>query len=276
MFVSSVVLYLLVRKSALLKNPSQFNNLAMFLIPFFIFLPIGIVTRQNFVISLNQLLIIILASIFFSYLGNKFSVLSIEYTPNPGYSLTLSKSYVVFTTLVSVLLFHSELSLKKAIGIILIIIFSALIMLSEKTAKKTVNKLWLPLSIGSFFCWGLLSLSSKYLFNQGVSPVVLLTYVVFVVSLLILLEMKMTKQSLSIIRNNSIIFILIGVLSASFNLFMMQSIKTSPNVGYVNAINAASISAVTVFAVLLFKDDFSLRKFIGVIGVTGGLLLLLI
>ncbi len=276
MFASSAALYLLVRKSSLLKISSHFNNLAMFLIPFFIFASFGIITHQNFTISFNQFIVILSASIFFSYLGNTFSVLSIEYAPNPGYSLIISKSYVVLTTLVSVILFHSELSLKNTIAILFIIVFSTLIMLSQKTAKKTVNRLWLPLSIGSFFCWGLLSIFSRYIFDQGVSPIVFLTYVVFIVSLFILAEMKIKNISFSIIVHNSKLFVLIGILSALFNLFMMEAIKIAPNIGYVNAINAASISVVTILAILLLKDEFSLRKFIGVIGTTIGLLILLL
>lgn len=275
MFVSSVVLYLFVRKSALLKNPSQYNNLAMFIIPLFVFVFMGLISHQNFVIPFNQLLIIIFASLFFSYIGNVFSLISIEYAPNPGYSLVISKSYVVFTTLIAVLFFHSELTVKKALAIVLIVTFSALIMLSQKVLKKTVKKLWLPLSIGAFFCWGLLSLTSKYLFNQGVNLYVFLSYTYLFVSLCILIEMIKKKISLNPFKNNPWLFLLIGLSSIGFNLFQFLAIKLAPNIGYVNAINAASISAVTVFAVLLFKDDFSLRKFIGVLGVTVGLLILL-
>jgi uncharacterized membrane protein len=57
---------------------------------------------------------------------------------------------------------------------------------------------------------------------------------------------------------------------------MIVGLDLAPNIGYVNAINASSISAVTVFSAILFKDDFSLKKFIGVLGVTAGLLLLIL
>jgi uncharacterized membrane protein len=55
-----------------------------------------------------------------------------------------------------------------------------------------------------------------------------------------------------------------------------MAINAAPNVGYVNAINAASISAVTIGAILLFKDEFSLKKFVGVIGISIGLLIMLV
>ncbi len=275
MFVSSVALYLLVRKSALIKNPSQYNNLAMFLIPLFVFIPIGLTMHQNFIISLNQLLVIIIAAIFFSYLGNMFSLISIEYAPNPGYSLVISKSYVVFTTLIAVLFFHSELTLRKAIAILLIVLFSALIMLSQKVVKKRTSKRWLSMAMGAFFCWGFLSITSKYLFSQGVDITVYLTYLVFIVSMLILLEMKIKKVSLISFTKKPFLFLLIGIFSTAFNFFMMEAIKAAPNIGYVNAINASSIAAVTIFAILLLKDEYSIKKLVGVLGVTAGLLILL-
>lgn len=37
MFLSSVILYLLVRKSSLVKIPSQFQNLAMFAVPLLVY-----------------------------------------------------------------------------------------------------------------------------------------------------------------------------------------------------------------------------------------------
>lgn len=275
MFASSVVLYLFVRKSSLLKNPSQYNNLAMFLIPLFLFVTMGIITHQNFFLSPSQLGTVVFAAVFFSYLGNVFSLRSIEYAPNPGYSLVISKSYVVFTTLVSLLFFQAEITPRKAIAILLIVLFSGLIMLSQKVLNKPVNKLWLPLSFGAFFCWGFLSLTSKYLFNQGMNIFVFLSYVYLIVSASILLEMFKKKTSFQSIRKNPGIFMLIGIFSTGFNFFQFQAIQTAPNVGYVNAINASSISAVTILAILLFKDEFSIRKLIGVLGVTVGLLLLL-
>lgn len=276
MFVSSVALYLMVRKSSLAKNPSQYNNMAMFLIPFFFFVVMGISTNQNFVLPPAQFAIITFIAILFSYLGNLFSLKSIEYAPNPGYSLVISKSYVVFTTIISVLFLGSELSFRKSLAILFIVLFSGLIMLSQKSLDKTVNKLWLPLAFGSFFCWSLLSLSSRYLFDQGLNIFVFLTYMYLIVSLCILIEMYRKKVPFKLERNNFWIFMSIGVFSMAFNLFQFQAIAVAPNVGYVNAINASSISAVTVLAIILIKDEFSKRKLVGVIGVTFGLLLLLI
>lgn len=276
MFTSSVGLYLFVRKAALAKVSPQYNNLAMFFIPLFLFFSMGILTHQNFLLEPYQYFMIVFIAVVFSYLGNVFSLISIASAPNPGYSLMISKSYVVFTTLVSVLFFNAEITVRKVIAIVLIVSFSSLIMLTQKQVKLSSDKKWLPLAFGSFFCWGLLSLSSKYLFTQGVNVYVFLTYTYCIVTVCIVLEMMKRKVNFSSIKSHLWIFLLIGFFSTGFNLFQFLAIQTAPNVGYVNAINASSISAVTLCAILLFKDEFSKRKFIGILGVTVGLLILLL
>jgi drug/metabolite transporter (DMT)-like permease len=276
MFFSSVALYLAVRKFSLLRLPTQVNNLAMFGVPLLVYAAIGITTKQNYSISLLQGLIVFGVAFFFSYLGNVFSLLSIESAPNPGYSLIISKSYVVFTTIVAVLLFHAQLSIQKVIAIILIVGFSALIMINPNAVKKASKNIWLPLALAAFFCFGLLSLTSKYLFSHGINIFVFLTYAHIIATSCIIGEIKINKIPLNIIKNNLWIFLLIGIFSTSFYLFMFEAIKVAPNVGYVNAINASSISLVTVFSTILFKDEFSIKKFIGVVGVALGLFVLLV
>ena len=67
-----------------------------------------------------------------------------------------------------------------------------------------------------------------------------------------------------------------GIFGASFNYFMQVAFNLAPNVGYVNATNAASISLLTLMSALIFKDELTPKKMIGIFGVTAGLLLLLI
>ncbi len=96
-----------------------------------------------------------------------------------------------------------------------------------------------------------------------------------VVTICIVVEMFKKKIGFNGLIKKSMLS-LIGMCSIGFNLFQFMAISQAPNVGYVNAINASSISAVTICAILLFKDEFSKRKLIGVLGVTIGLLLLLV
>lgn len=102
MFFCSVAQYLLIRKSVALKIPSQFTNLAMFAVPLVVFIFMAAGTHTSLSVNWYQFLILVILSIFFSYLGNAISLKSIEYAPNPGYSLVISKSYVVFTSIASI------------------------------------------------------------------------------------------------------------------------------------------------------------------------------
>lgn len=277
MFLSSVALYLFVRKSNSLKTPQQLNNLAMFSIPVIVYLILTINTPNRFTLQPFEYFLILIQGIFFSYLGNVFSLKGIEYSPNPGYSLIISKSYVVFTAIASVFLFNSPLTLKSVIAILCIIAFSALITIDKNKNKSDSNKLWLPYTIGAFFCWGLLALSSKYLLNLGVPILTRLSYSMMVATIIILGEIKFKKVNiLKTSRSQLVTLFLIGIFGSSFNYFMQVGFNLAPNVGYVNAVNAASISLLTLASAFIFKDELSFKKLIGIAGVTAGLILLFI
>jgi drug/metabolite transporter (DMT)-like permease len=275
MFVSSVALYLCVRKSNTLNTPQQLNNLAMFLIPVLVYLTIIVITPTSFILKPFEYLIILVQGIFFSYLGNVFSLKGIEYSPNPGYSLIISKGYVVFTTVASIFIFSSPLTMKSVIGIGLIVLFSALIMIDKDKNRTTSNKLWLPYTIGAFFCWGFLALSSKYLLNMGVPILTRLILQMIVVTILIFGEIQLKRINIFHINKPQIVtLLLMGIFGSSYAYFMQVGFNLSPNVGYVNATNAASISLLTLMSAFIFKDELTLRKMIGILGVTAGLLLL--
>lgn len=277
MFFSSVALYLIVRKSSLLKTPTYLTNLAMFAIPLIAYVVIGIINSTPMGVSWWQAIVLLVAAVVFAYGGNKASLHAIDIAPNPGYSLVLSKSYVLFTTLVAVTLLGAELTMQKGLAILIIVAFSALILVNPKGAKKVKSEKWVILSFGAFFAWGMLSLSSKYLFNNGVDTIAFLIYLYALVTFCIVFMDKVKVSKIKEVPSNAKLLLLgTGIFSTLFNLGQFEAIKLAPNVGYVNAINAASISMVTVFAVILFKDELTLRKAVGVLGVTTGLILLLV
>lgn len=277
MFFSSVALYLTVRKSSLIKTPTYLTNLAMFAIPLMAYVTIGIVNSTSLGITLWQGVVLMVAAVVFAYGGNKASLHGIDIAPNPGYSLVLSKSYVLFTTLVAVTLLGADITLQKVLAILVIVGFSALIMINPKSAKKVKSEKWVLLSFGAFFAWGMLSLSSKYLFNNGVDTIAFLIYLYALVTFCIIFIDKVKISKIKEVPSKAkLLLIGTGIFSTLFNLGQFEAIKLAPNVGYVNAINAASISMVTVFAVILFKDELTLKKAVGVLGVTVGLILLLI
>ncbi len=277
MFFSSVALYLCVRKSSLVKVPTALTNLAMFAIPLAAYTIIGVSSNTKFSISAWHLVILVITAVAFAYGGNTMSLKAIDIAPNPGYSLVLSKSYVLFTTIVAVVFLDQGLSLRKAIAILLIVAFSALIMVNRKSTKHVKNNKWIWLSFGSFFAWGMLSLFSKYLFSHGVATYAFLIYLYTLVTMCIVATNKMSHKTFHGISSSYWLLLLgTGIFSTLFNLGQFEAIRMAPNVGYVNAINAGSISLVTVLAVILFKDELSPQKALGIFGVTAGLLLLLV
>jgi drug/metabolite transporter (DMT)-like permease len=277
MFFSSVALYLFVRRSNTLKTPQPLNNLAMFLIPVIVYLLVTIGTPTRFILKPFEYFLIVIQGIFFSYLGNVFSLKGIQYAPNPGYSLIISKSYVVFTAIASVFIFNAPLTAKSVVAILCIIGFSALIMIDKGKNKSGSNPLWLPYTIGAFFCWGFLALSSKYLLNVGVPILTRLILQMLVGTVLILGEIKLKKINVFQINKLQIKTLLfIGIFGASFAYFMQVAFNLAPNVGFVNAANAASISLLTLMSAFIFKDELSFKKMIGIAGVTLGLIALFI
>ena len=275
MFASSVALYLCVRRSNALKTPRQLNNLAMFLIPVLVYMVLTLRTPTSFNLSPFEYFLILIQGIFFSYLGNTFSLKGIEYSPNPGYSLIISKSYVVFTAIASVFLFSAPLTMKAVIAIACIVVFSAFITIEKDQNKTTSNTMWLPYTMGAFFCWGLLALSSKYLLNVGVPILTRLILSMVVTTVLIFGEILYKKVELKKISKDQLITLaLIGIFGASFNYFMQVGFNLAPNVGFVNATNAASISLLTLMSAFIFKDELTIKKMIGIVGVTAGLVLL--
>ncbi len=277
MFFSSVALYLTVRKSSLVKTPAYLTNLAMFAIPLVAYALLGVINSSSLAITWWQALILVVTAVVFAYGANKASLHAIDIAPNPGYSLVLSKSYVLFTTIVAITLLGADLTVQKAIAILLIVAFSALIMVTKKGTKKVKSEKWILLSFGAFFGWGMLSLSSKYLFNHGVDTVAFLIYLYALVTLCIIAIDKVKVSKIKEVSTQAKWLLLgTGIFSTCFNLGQFEAIRLAPNVGYVNAINAGSIAMVTVFAVLLFKDELTTKKAIGILGVTVGLVLLLV
>jgi drug/metabolite transporter (DMT)-like permease len=277
MFAGSVALYLTVRKSSLESVPTRLTNLAMFAVPLVAFLLLGASSHQTYALTGLNWLILVIAATIFAYGGNTVSLRAIDIAPNPGYSLVLSKSYVLFTTLVAVTLLGAELTLRKLIAILLIVAFSAVVMINPSVAKRASGNGWVPLSFGAFFAWGLLSISSKYLFSHGVGTIPFLMYLYAIVTACIVVAQKIRLSSFKNLSSQAWLLLLgTGIFSTVFNLGQFEAISLAPNIGYVNAVNAASISLVTVLAVVMFKDELTKRKALGVMGVTAGLLLLLL
>ncbi|HSX30718.1 MAG TPA: hypothetical protein VLE99_02275 [Candidatus Saccharimonadales bacterium] len=271
MFVCSVVVYLAIRQAGRNKLPVHLNNLAWFGTETIGFTLIALLTHASFHVTWLQFLLLAATSVVLSYLPSITSLKSIALAPNPGYSLVLSKSYVIFTSFLAVPMFGAKLPASALLAILLIVGFSMLILIDPKKSHHVKNNAWVPLALVSFFGWGLLQLTAKYLFIHGVKPIIFLTYLSAMVTVCVLVEMHIKRYSLRPVLKHKGSFVLIGLAAMGFNFFNFTAVAVAPNVGFVNATNAASIAAVTVFSIILFKDEFSWRKLAGVFGVVAGL-----
>ena len=183
MYLCSVFIYIIIRKLQLVKVSVNTYLFYMFSMSTVIYLGLIIFLKIPMALSVSQLVVIIIAAVLFSFIGNVVSNHGILNAPNPGYSLIIQKSYSWYTTLAAFFLFGSDLNIMKGIGIGIIVLFTGMIVYSKKS-KKT-DKKWIVQSFGGFFCFGSLALTSKHLLNQGLDPAVILFYVCFIVSVLL-------------------------------------------------------------------------------------------
>ncbi len=278
LFLASVVMYLFIRKGQVHNISVTEYLLAMFAIPLIGYTWLIYNAHGSIAISWPNLAIIFLAAVFLSYIGNILSQTSILQASNPGYSLTITKSYVVFTTLFAVFFFHSSLTFTSTVAICLILVFSALITISPQSTKKPSNKnnKWAIMAIGAFFCFSFLTLVSVYIIHVGVPVYVYLFYLFLFVTICLVSEAIINKRKITLGISKAFILLIIGSMSLLYNLYTQLGYTSSPNPGYINAASAASITLITLLSSFFFKDELTKRKFIGVVGVTAGLVLLFI
>jgi drug/metabolite transporter (DMT)-like permease len=87
-------------------------------------------------------------------------------------------------------------------------------------------------------------------------------------------EMAVKKTKVSgLNRNQWVVLVLIGVAATAFNYLMQVGYNLAPNIGYINALNAASIGVIALGSALLFGDHLNLRKLIGIVGMIAGVVL---
>lgn len=273
--VSSALMYLMIRQAKFNKISLESQNLAMFAIPAMIYVVFNIASDIDLSISWQHLLILLVTAICFSWLGNLASLRALAVAPNPGYSLIISKSYVVLSTILAVPLFGSELTPKSCFAILIVIASSSIIMVGKNDRKKS-NKTWILYTLGAFCAWAFLALVLTYLGQQGLQPTQITFYLMLFVTILIGTEMIVRKSSLPRKRNDILLFIGIGIASAVFNLCLVWGYQVAPNPGYINAANTASIALLSILSWLVFKDSLSKTKVAGIIGIVAGLLLLFI
>lgn len=281
MFIASVCAYLCVRNTKELKLPNALVNLANFIIPALVFFTILISTGTSFNIRFEYLILIMIFAVIGNYLGSIIGLNAMKLSSNPGFSLIIQKSYAPFTAVASYFMFASELSIKNFIAII-VIIFFVLLMGYERSKDKNDNrsfinkKMWIILSLIACLIWGANALFAKYLIVAGVDIYVRLFYITLFTSLTSIFEITRQKIKIDFNKKNILTLLGVGIFFTFFYIFMQKAYEVAPNIGYVNVINTSSITALTILSTIFFKDKLTAKMVISVIGVTLGVILILI
>ena len=282
MFVTSIFFYLLSRKLQILNVDNRLVTYAFCALPLPTIFIYNLIIGQSLTAPILMVLLMGLAAILFSYLGFKFSTDATKLSPNPGFSLVIQKSYAPYTALMGILLFGQSITIKGILGILIIILFTAIMLITPRRADvevvgQTNNNKWIWYSFAAFFLFGSLTITGKYFTSLDFAPSMVAFYTFLFNFIAFSFDYRKILNKTTLIKltkSHIIILILIGILVGVWNVFMYTAIKLAPNIGYVNIINASSNIAITVFSAWIFKDKLGTRKIIGVIGVIVGLAVL--
>ena len=277
MFFSSIVYYLLIKVAQNKALDKNFYMLATYILPTGLFYLISVFNKYEILISISLILQIFVTSALVNYIGSVISYKGMQKAPNNGYSLVIQKSYAVVTSIAAIYVFNSPLSIKKFIAILFIIFCSFIISVQKGKKINIANYSWVIYSVVAMLCFSITTLFGKYFIGLGIKPTVYLFYVCFFTLILTLIEIIKNGSSFKfkLTLNNLLIFILIGVFFTSFSYFRRVAEVIAPNIGYVSAINGSSNAFYTVLLALIFKDHLSWKKFLAVLGVTIGVIILI-
>ena len=278
LILSSLGLYMTLRSIESFNTPIRIKSIAMFAAPILPLLVYNLYTGDSLKIPFIDFVILFFTAIFFSWFANMASLKVLENAPNPWYPLIIGKSYVIYTTIFSIVLLWWEFSFFKIILIFAIILFSILILFDPRKEKLQSEKwYWIIPTIYTFFAWWNLALILTYLSQKGISASVLNLYLLSFVTFFIMCEILFNKQKYFLKSRNELLHIVaIGVFFTIFQQSTVYGYSVAPNPWYINAMNVWSIGLVTLGSYFIFWDNLNPRKILGVFGVITCLTLLVL
>ena len=107
---------------------NEIINFYFFLLMATLFLGVSI-AKQSFVFPKGRWIFLFVFLAVIGAVGNYYSVMAIREAPNPGYVRAIQTFHVVIVSVLAVSFFGSDLSIRKAIGIILSVVGIILIAL---------------------------------------------------------------------------------------------------------------------------------------------------
>jgi len=276
--VGSVGLYLCLRVLKQYKISTRTQNVIMFIPSSIIFWIWAYLTWEHLWIWRDILALMIPMCVVFSRLPNMLSLQSMQSAPNIWYSLMISKSYVVIAAVVAVPLLWSTLYRTDIVAIAMILWFMSLILIEPQ--KPSINiqssSSWIRTALYACIWWAWLALSSSRLIKQWISPLVVNFWIFSIVSIIILIESRITAQSFKLPRTAYLSALWVVIFITLFNRALQKWYATAPNPWYISAANASSIAILTLVSSFIFKDELSLRKIIGIMWVILGIGILMI
>ncbi len=257
------------------------SMLANFSIPPVLYYFLGKSSGISFWISPSIFLQIVTAAFFFSYIGSAVSYIAMQKAPNAGYSVIITKSYGIFTSIAAIFLFGSSLSPVKFLAILFTLACTAVVtgVFEKKKSDVQTNYMWVILSFVSFFCFGFLRLTGKWIVGTDNIPQFAYQFwLLLIVAIISGIDLYIHRKSvhLKLDLPNVLILAGTGIFVTGFYGFLLAAEVSAPNIGYVGAINTASNAVFTVISAKFLGDKISLVRFLGVLGVTAGIILLVI
>jgi len=253
--------------------PPSVINFATYLVAILVFAVCGKAGDLSGAPVLVYLLVIFAAVCI--YVGNAASIRGFNRAPNPGYSAAVIKSYVIITLAASVVFFGGELVWHKFFGVALILTGQSIIVMDKKPLAGGKDH-WAKYSFIALFSYAALAIAVKYATLSGINQLVFLFWAIAASLPFFAAEAWFKKIAVSKYKKQTGALLLMGIASGFGNIFMWDAFIRAPNMGYVNAINIASVAIISLLAVKLFGDELTRKKALGIAGVILGLLLIVL
>lgn len=275
-FLATLSVNLLIRKIHLRNIPLRTQNSIQFIVPFLGFSIWGLFQPQMLKVNMGHLVLILIFAVVFTQLGTILANKAITLAKNPGYPVAVTRINVLIATLISVLIFNSDLSWITFIAVLIITFASFLFVDYSKKEIRKNNNLWLWYALVSGVLTSGYALGSKYFINEQIPLLTRMFYAFFIMSVIQLTDLILSKTQLKAKKLDLTLLLALGISTFLFNIFVQLAFEYAPNPGFVNAFLAGSIIPTTFLAAYLFKDELNKRKVSGVIGVLIGLIILYI
>ena len=133
--------------------------------------------------------------------------------------------------------------------------------------------IWIIYSFLSMICIATLTLIQTKLTKIETSSILINLYL-FAFTLIGFFVLALREGKFAVSKVAVIWLIASAVVAVGANYFMVEAIRLSPNPGYPWAIASFNLVIVTIASIFLFSSDFTVNKFIGILIVLLGVVVL--